>query len=359
MKKYIFQILRTSPALPPSSSYTSTASYLQHTQQHIHFNLSSQLHLHNLKPFHLFNQPLAMPRSIFQARMAFPYRGPVSPKPMSQLDIARKGLAASPIDRFDPVHHRHHALMQQQAALDHAASIHCPSNMEQVILSQPNLDLGVQLFIHMPTLASIAPVQPVAPVQPIAAGQQTAAAAQPAAQFHHAGPTAPVFQVLPIQLPGPVQQAAPVPPVAPIHPIVAQVVVVHAAPTHNVPILQPAPAPVHHPAPAPVRGHRRNRSSGSNGNRHQRKLSYRRNSPPSAPRPSTTQTRRNHTAANANRELTPEQYNQLADGYMGSILWQLEDAEGMRNDMEVEESVSLLPLSAYSLSSLTSRSSLV
>ena len=349
MKNYFFQFLKTSPILTPSSSYTSTASYLQHTQQHIHFDLSSQLHLHKLKPISLLTQPLAMTRSLFQARMAFPYRGPVSsPKPMSQLEIARKGLASSPIDRFDPI--QHHALMQQQAAFNHAASIHCPSNMQQVALGQPNLDLGIQLFLPMLPLAPIAPIQPIAPVQPIAAGQQAAAAAQPAAQFHQAGPIAPVFQALPVQLPGPVQQAAPVPQVAPIHPIVPQVVVVHAVTTHNVPILQPAPAPVHRPAPAQpvaaapaaVRGHRRNRSSGSNGSRHQRKLSYRRNSPPSAPRPSTIQTRHNHTAANANREPTPEQYNQLSDAYMGSILWQLEDAEGTRNDMEVEESVSLL-----------------
>ena len=346
MKNHYFQLLKTSPALTPSSSYTSTTSYLQHTQQHIHFHLSSQSHLHNLKPINLSTQPLAMSRSLFQARMALPYRGPVSPKPMSQLDIARKGLAASPIDRFDPVHYQ--AIMQQQAALDPAASIHCPSNMHEVAFGQPDLDLGVQLFLHMPTLA------PIAPVQPIAAGQQAAAAAQPANQFHHAGPTAPVFQVLPVQLPGPVQQAAPVPPVAPIHPIVSQVVVVHTVTTQNVPILQAAPAPVHRrapaqpvaTAPAPVRGHRRNRSSGSNGSRHQRKLSYRRNSPPSVPRPSTIQTRRNHTAANTNREPTPEQYNQLSDAYMGSILWQLEEAEGTCNDMEVEESVS--PLLALS-----------
>lgn len=70
----------------------------------------------------------------------------------------------------------------------------------------------------------------------------------------------------------------------------------------------------------------------------------------------TTRARRNHTAAAARPppELSVQQYHEIADSTMGSLLWQLEDLESEREDMEVEEAVS--PPYCASLPSITNSS---
>jgi len=65
----------------------------------------------------------------------------------------------------------------------------------------------------------------------------------------------------------------------------------------------------------------------------------------------TTRLRRNHTAAQPTPELSLQQYHEIADSTMGSLLWQLEEIESERDDMEVEEAVS--PLYRTSQTSLT------
>ncbi len=165
----------------------------------------------------------------------------------------------------------------------------------------------------------MAPVQPNAVVQQ-AAQAQTVAPIQPIAPAHS---VAPAQQAAPTQPNAVVQQAAQAQTVAPTQPIApAQPV----APAQQATPAQPA-------ASAQQTGFRLN---GASMNR----ARLRRSVSPRDFRRLTTQLRRNHTAAQPAPELSLNQYHEIADSTMGSLLWQLEEIESEREDMEVEEAVS-------------------
>lgn len=238
------------------------------------------------------------PRALSQLE-AHNYNGPLSPKPLSQLEIARRGLAANPIDRVD--HVRERQIQQQQDMLDKARrTAHVsenPYSLEQIAYMQPD--------IHLDVLPNVPRVMPLG---------------------------IPAFPMNPAQAANFIGQAVPVPNVAPIQPAPAAIPIING---------QPATFSAY----GMLHAHRRNNSNRSNASmsaRHARKLSYRRNSPPTH-HPMTLQIRADHTCAPAisAHEPNAQQYNELADAYMGSLLWQLEELESKRNDMEVEEAVSV------------------
>ena len=175
-----------------------------------------------------------------------------------------------------------------------------------------------------PIICSIQPVVPaIAPIQPNAVAQQaaqaqTVAPTQPMAPAQH---LAPAQQAAPIQQNVVVQQAAQAQTMALTQPMAPAQPVAQAQ--------QAAPAQQARPFNVLVNGVPMNRAQ------------LRRSVSPHEFRRLTTRSRRNHTAAaRPAPELSVNQYHEIADSTMGSLLWQLEDLESEREDMEVEEAVS-------------------
>ena len=260
-----------------------------------------------------------MSKSLFAAKFArSTHLTPTSPKPLSQLEIARLGLCASPIDRseFDPIRLNQAAQQQKQTEKASRDSNHMPFSFQEIAMMQPDLALGHP--VHVPTWTN----------GPVLAAP---------APFHPGGN----------QLVNFVHQAVPLAQLAPGHPALSQPAPPLPAPSSlNAPVQNFSPYGMNQTLTG-SRSHRRNNSNGSNPSaRHARKLSYRRHSPASI-HAMTVQFRNTHIAAKRSHEPTAQEYSELADSYMGSLLWQLEDSESMRHDMEVEEAVSLpLPVCA-------------